>query len=452
MAVQSRIEFPGIYYWADNSDDAVVTGYLAQFYEWNKCTGNIGNDTVYGYGWGYNCLSGGSGNDYLEIASATQYGNCLYGGSGNDSIKGNNSGDTIDGGNGNDTIYGMGGNDTITDPSGNNKIYGGYGSDSIKGGLGSDTIYGENNNDTISGGDDGRDYIDGGDGNDKISANKNSSLFGGDGNDTIESLGGQNKISGGAGQDYIFSTSGNDTIYSYDGDDSIVCSGPNNYIESGLGNDNIILSNGLNTTLYCSEGADRIYGFKLSGSDLHGDEGNDVFDVSGINYRIEGGSGNDLIKFVNTDASSNNGPWIYGGDGNDTIIASGEPGSFIYADKGKDVIDFGNSRGTNISYVSWENSDSNHGLDTIKNFRSNSNNIVELDGLCDPSKDYATVNPHWASSNSDHSYGAVHLFQKTYFIAAYLTIDGGPTGQFKIYFEDSDPLTTSMFRITSSGN
>src|SRR5260221_2445651 len=87
-------------------------------------------------------------------------------------------------------IFGQGGNDTISVDEANGpmpavNIFGCDGDDKITGGSGNDLLFGQAGNDTINGGA-GNDF-----------------LFGGDGNDTLD---------GGTGDDQLFGGAGNDTM------------------------------------------------------------------------------------------------------------------------------------------------------------------------------------------------------------------------------------------------
>jgi len=72
-------------------------------------------------------VSGGAGNDVLNLYFATGDGNVLDGGAGNDHLYGGKGGDTLVGGPGNDDEYGFGGADRFvmgSSPDGNDAIFG----------------------------------------------------------------------------------------------------------------------------------------------------------------------------------------------------------------------------------------------------------------------------------------------------------------------------------------
>lgn len=77
-------------------------------------------------------ISGGTGNDLINVDHTLQIGAAISGNSGNDTIYGSGANDTITGNNGNDLIQGYEGDDLI---------YGGDGADAIDGGDGDDSVY-----------------------------------------------------------------------------------------------------------------------------------------------------------------------------------------------------------------------------------------------------------------------------------------------------------------------
>ncbi|MBL0320399.1 MAG: calcium-binding protein [Alphaproteobacteria bacterium] len=121
----------------------------------NQCT--TGNDTIVGWTFQANTISGNSGNDSI---TSSGYADSLSGDAGND---------TILGGGGNDTITGGTGNDSLTGDSGNDIINGSVGVDTLTGGAGNDIFTFSSLTDSVHTGN-GYDYIkDFVDGADKIS-------------------------------------------------------------------------------------------------------------------------------------------------------------------------------------------------------------------------------------------------------------------------------------------
>jgi Ca2+-binding RTX toxin-like protein len=82
-------------------------------------------------------LSGGTGNDYLDVAGTVDNRAFIYGEDGDDQLYGRQFGDTIYGGNGNDIIGAGAGTDSLN---------GGPGADRIDGGEDNDFIYAKDSN------------------------------------------------------------------------------------------------------------------------------------------------------------------------------------------------------------------------------------------------------------------------------------------------------------------
>lgn len=167
--------------------------------------GGDGNDSITG-GSHAVLVDGGIGNDTISLRSSAT----VYAGDGNDTVTASSAGaPSIDLGNGNDylavssgvtafTVTGGAGNDTINVSSLSSApglISGGTGDDSVRAGLGNDTIYTGT----------GTDLVSGNDGDDKIYVQGSGTIFGGEGNDTINLSGTSSSntlmISGGNGAD-----------------------------------------------------------------------------------------------------------------------------------------------------------------------------------------------------------------------------------------------------------
>lgn len=452
-------------------------GYMSDMFRPDRTydiEGMDGNDYIAGYknddrivgGQGYDMLVGAGGNDTIygdnfNLETAEDGDDIIYGGSGDDIIYGNG---------GDDIIYGMGiwtndslngtndgvfrlppqytftifefnpysdddltDNDTIYGGSGNDIIYGGPGINHIWGNLGDDQIYGGNDDDYIwgNGGDDfveshggSYNFIDGGSGDDFLFCthlenygNSIVEIYGGDGDDTIQTDGGNTKLVGGSGTDWILGGNGEDlifgddeTYYSYnsDGDDTIHGRSGNDTIIAGGGNDTVYGDEGTDT-IHGLDGDDTIRGgtekdylFGDSGDDtIHGDEGDDSIyggngdDIiyGGIgNDEINGGSGSDDL-FGNSgddeiyglsgndaiDGGSGNDK-INGGDGDD-ILYGNYGDDLIYGSDGHDIIDGGSGYDTlrggdgddtyiysihSIEYIDTTNVYDEYGLNTVK--------------------------------------------------------------------------------------
>ncbi len=290
----------------------------------------------------------------------------------NDDLRGFYIADSIQGGGGDDTLYGFGGNDVLDGGDGNDRLFGGNGS--------SGTDF-----DTVT---DGDDYLQGDAGNDWLVA--------GSGNDVLSGGAGDDSLDGGWGNDtFMFGLGG--------GHDRIVDENPLPYIDvvvlsEGVTSENVSFRRGIdgfsNLTLVLSDDsrldvreffdAGHYSGISFSngtsldpasvmaraqpvgtdesetlysvsnGDRLQGLGGNDTLLGWGLNQALEGDSGNDslyggsgndtLVGGTGDDALSGGfGSDTYTfnrGDGNDTIVASGE--QFGDATPGKvDSITFG---------------------------------------------------------------------------------------------------------------
>jgi len=193
----------------------------------------------------------------------------------------------------NDTLFGTANNDAVDLLAGNDAYLRLAGDGLILGGDGADTIYG----------DEGGDTVDGGGGNDLLFGRGNDSLDGGSGDDFLlsgavyGSGGGVYRMSGGAGNDYIYSEGLGDTLDGGAGDDTII--GVGRYFSYGAGLDSI----------FGGSGNDEIVGG--AGATMLGGEGNDSLwsDDSGSDEGavFDGGAGSDFL---------------WGGEGNDVAIYS----------------------------------------------------------------------------------------------------------------------------------
>ncbi len=122
--------------------------------------GDEGNDWMVG-GWRQ---LGGLGDDALRELSED---GSAYGNDGDDSFRGNSYGSVFYGGRGNDSFEALDGNDTVYGNSGEDYIVGGRGNDDLFGGPDNDVIYGNSGNDELHGGG-GTDQLSGGPGDDTV--------------------------------------------------------------------------------------------------------------------------------------------------------------------------------------------------------------------------------------------------------------------------------------------
>ncbi|UTW45914.1 DUF4114 domain-containing protein [bacterium SCSIO 12696] len=159
--------------------------------------GNNGHDEIYA-GSGDDVGYGGSGNDLLKGGGGND---TLYGDNGHDELSGGTGQDTLNGGSGNDVLYGNSGDDALFGGSGNDELQGGTGEDTLDGSYGNDHLYGSSGDDALSGGR-GHDYLDGGTGNDTlVGGDGKDTLLGGSGNDVFVSGSGKDQLNGGSGID-----------------------------------------------------------------------------------------------------------------------------------------------------------------------------------------------------------------------------------------------------------
>jgi Ca2+-binding RTX toxin-like protein len=212
-------------------------------------------------------IMGGDGNDVLRTADTS--GTLMEGGAGDDQLSGGSRDDLLDGGTGSDRIAGGAGVDTLTNDgrldgvtvdlaqgvatgAGGERdelaadienVRGGAGADVltgddvpnfIGGGAGDDTIHGAGGNDTLAG-DGGTDTVSGDSGNDTLFAGSDfsgdtssNSLSGGSGRDAL--VGGAHKdfLDGGPGSDWLLGNGGRDVYAARDGEfDWVACGGRN---------------------------------------------------------------------------------------------------------------------------------------------------------------------------------------------------------------------------------
>lgn len=351
--------------------------------------GGAGDDTIWGDGFASSRaednLFGGDGNDLIyatELADAVA-GSTLQGDSGNDTLFGGTHNDQLIGGAGQDRLTGGLGDDTLTGGAGADTLdagdghdllamgagdvaYGGAGDDTFRTswtdlGTGDITIIGGEENDTLydpatgRGGDvldlrglgpvqlvpdavtpeaglarytnaagetitiryseieqvliDPTGFVDGGAGNDVIAAGFVDAQ-----GDQIDGLDGLN--------DWVMAGSGNDSVASGEGHDRVYGGAGNDTLAGGAGND----------TLQGEAGRDRI----------NGNAGDDTISGGTDIDTLSGDGGNDLIYGAaegSLDAASDT---IYGGSGNDTLVASvgvlGTAGSYLDGGDGGDLI------------------------------------------------------------------------------------------------------------------
>lgn len=299
-------------------------------------------------------IDGGLGNDFII---GGQLVGVIRGGAGNDRLTGGKAADGIAGGVGNDIISGAGGNDRyLNGEAGNDTVSGGDGNDKIDGGDGNDRIDGGTGNDLIYSSK-GRDIVSGGDGDDKIFFGSKERLDtqilkGGNGDDTFENSGHGAHALGHAHIE-IQGGKGMDTLLLRDGDLSDIAI-------TGVEILNLSLTSKIAISADALEDVQRISGVEgsqlyitlssggtvtwdkgmanASWIDLQGSNQADYIDVSaaaGGFWTIDGGKGDDVIigpssRQLNVD--------LRGGDGNDTLVASGSGGVPMRGGRGNDIL------------------------------------------------------------------------------------------------------------------
>jgi len=329
--------------------------------------GNAGNDEILETGVDYgkvspDLLDGGSGDDILYGKFGGDY---LIGGSGNDYAM-VTDGDTFWGGEDNDraiadtqiinfTVTSIGnGNHYIDGGAGNDELLGALGVDVFLGGQGDDILRGENRPEgwiakltsgsgyfdyamaafvSTVGADD---YLDGGEGNDLLVGDiGNDTLFGGAGNDILHgesdfaiSIPGNDWLDGGDGDDQLFGGLGDDALFGGSGNDLLAGDyanepGADDILDGGTGIDELHGGGGNDLLIGGSEN-DRLFA-QDGDDDLSGDAGDD---------ELQGGLGDDAL-FGGTGADQ-----LFGQEDNDSLF--GEDGDdLVNGGLGNDDLDGG---------------------------------------------------------------------------------------------------------------
>ncbi|PJR09114.1 peroxidase family protein [Sinorhizobium meliloti] len=198
-----------------------------------------------------------------------------------------------------ETIMALDGHDNVVAAAGADVVNGGDGDDFLSGEAGRDVMFGGDGDDNMLGGSDG-DMLYGDAGNDRV--------FADDGNDLVDAGTGNDTVYGGAGDDVIVASSGdgNDTYYGDDmaggtGTDTLDMSAITANITANLG-----VNGGSGSVMSSLTGSDTIRGIEniASGS------GNDTITASAAVNVIDGGSGNDIFRFLS--AIDANGDTILG--------------------------------------------------------------------------------------------------------------------------------------------
>ena len=181
------------------------------------------------------------------------------------------------------------------------------------------------------------------------------SVDGDDGNDTIiGSLDLGSTLIGGDGSDTITGSAGNELINAGDGADSVIAGDGNDTVLGGDGNDIIDAGTG-DDSIDAGDGNDSVTG--SDGVDtLSGDDGADT---------IDGGAGNDVINGMSGLDE------LIGGDGDDTLLG-GADDDIVSGDTGNDLIE---GNGGNDVISGGDGSDQIHG--------GSGNDVIEGDAGAD---------------------------------------------------------------------
>jgi len=297
------------------------------------------------------------------------YGGFLVDGWGN--VLGSEEADYLIGDAGSETIYGNGGDDRIAGGAGNDIIDGGFGDDRIAGGAGDDVLRGGSGRDTLdcSAAPGGvqvslRFHTAVGDGNDRISGFEH--ILGSRFADVMFGDAGDNRLTGGAGDDFLDGRDGRDTVVYYDapravtvdlaasmadghGHDTLVD------VESVVGSrfGDVLRGDGRDNWLTGREGDDLLDG--QGGSDV----ASFAYAAAGVSVRLEDvagsgqgraeGEGFDTLvdiegavgsAFSDRLAGTAGANWLSGGAGNDTLLGVGGDDQ-LFAGVGDDRLDGG---------------------------------------------------------------------------------------------------------------
>ncbi|HYW20936.1 MAG TPA: DUF4347 domain-containing protein [Nodularia sp. (in: cyanobacteria)] len=286
---------------------------------------------------GVDTITGGAGNDIILGGSV---GDQLFGNAGNDVVIGDNAyikrnnADTIE--EIKTTFPDKGGDDTITGNDGNDILIGGFAKDSIDGAAGNDIALGDNGL---------LDY--------KLDANLNTLDFV---TTTNPTLGGEDNISSGDGNDLIFGGTLGDNITAGAGNDLVfgdhgkaegnidLTALPLNQVnppftftaidtqQADLGGDETIAGGSGDDIILGQQGSDRLFGNE-GDDDLIG--GHNVAGGKDGNDEIDGGTGNDVIAGDNASVLRRadtlsprirvlSGTVIYDSNGNPQVTANGQ--------------------------------------------------------------------------------------------------------------------------------
>jgi Ca2+-binding RTX toxin-like protein len=371
----------------------------------------------------------GAGNDFISAVSDAT-GLVLETGAGND---------TIVGGSGNDTVYGGDGNETLNGGAGNDALYGGGDNDVffVSAGFGQDTVIGGQSGtnydtldlsgltnpvtvvftapgtgvvtDTVTGHtvtfseieqliltqqayvvdaslNNGYTYIQALGGNDQITGSAGNDIFddemlapNGQGNDTFYGGGGNDVLWMGINDDLAFGGTGDDSLGGEEGDDVLHGDAGNDSLNGHSGNDTLYGGTGGDSMLG-GAGADLLYGDDDSDT-LRGDVGNDTLFGGMGNDSLSAGAGDDWAlgeaghDTLSGDAGND---YLDGGDGDDVVYGGAGNDLLTDGDTGNDLLYGGNDDDRLSSNSGADTLDGGVGNDQL--FANSNPDTVTLDG------------------------------------------------------------------------
>ncbi len=336
--------------------------------------GDAGNDWLYAGTGANQVLDGGDDNDHLYAGEGP--GQQLFGGAGNDWLQvgwhrdaaGNPQGDDprlggsgkygyeMHGGDGNDMLFGGGGNDSLFGDAGDDEMHGGEGDDYLSGGDGNDLLFGDGGSDTLDGGA-GNNLVLGDYGTDPSVGNALAGAHmtpdpvpasGRPGNDTIIVGPGLNKMYGEQGDDtflidFAYGNSASaDTISGGPGRDAIVLEGGDKDSSGAPLNDDMTVSLvNAHTSTYAVSDKYVTWNYDASGNIVSVKQilkylGSVQYSMPADveDFRVNGQAGDDRIR---VDPAFTQRIQVYGGDGNDLLIAGGGDATLM-GGAGNDVL------------------------------------------------------------------------------------------------------------------
>jgi Ca2+-binding RTX toxin-like protein len=332
----------------------------------NGLFGNGGNDNLSG-GAGNDGLSGGAGDDTLDGGSGSYDSVSFWDATGSVTAS-LASGTSSGGGEGSDSFANVnvlnGGSydDTLTGNDGDNWLWGADGNDSLSGAGGNDFLVPGSGIDTVDGGPGGNDSLAYWDAGGPITADLGAGMATGDGADSFTNVeqingsdfgdtlsagtyvdawltgnGGNDSITGGAGNDFLFGSSGDDTISGGAGNDFLAPGAGVDTLGGGPGFDKAAywdssgpIAADLSAGTATGDGADTF----TSIEGIHGGDFGDSLSGSSADEEFFGNGGNDTVH------AGGGADFLNGGDGSDALY--GEAGSdYLDGGAGVDLLDGG---------------------------------------------------------------------------------------------------------------